>query len=69
MHFWNSISIQMMNHEVGIQVSAINPALESMRKPRQSEENWMQLKQEENGREAAGTVSNGTVAAGSCAFR
>ena len=27
------------------------------------------MKQEENGREAAGTVGNGTVAAGSCAFR
>ena len=27
------------------------------------------MKQEANGREAAGTVGNGTVAVGSCAFR
>ena len=48
MHFWNSISTQMIDHEVGNLVSAITH--KSKEKPRQSEENEMQLKQDASSR-------------------
>ena len=50
MHFWNSISTQMIDHEVGNLVSAIKQPINQNKKPRQSEENEMQLKQDASSR-------------------
>ena len=65
MHFWNSISTQMIDHEVGNLVSAI-------KQPINQKKNQGKVKKMRCSRsrmQAAGCRTNGTVAAGYCAIR
>ena len=66
MHFWTSTSTQMIDHEVGILVSAINKPKNQWKNQGKVKKMRCSSRQDEKQQDA---VSNGTVAAGYCAFR